>query len=165
MGKTHDDEVYKDGVREGQRGGFLEDLVEGNISHTSKDEKIHQKGYVYGAQHRYGKQGRYHSYDGSGSNDSKDSLSKLKSFKSSQGTSESIDRDFGGSSESYSYDREYDKVYEAPLSTGTKWFLGLVVVTILGAISYPFVNYVIKLHFPKSEACLTVTEQLETPSS
>ena len=38
MGKTHDDEVYKDGVREGQRGGFLEDLVEGNISHTSKDE-------------------------------------------------------------------------------------------------------------------------------
>lgn len=71
MGKTHDDEVYEKGVRDGQRGGFLEDLVEGNISHTSKDEKTYHKGYEYGATHRYGKEGRYHSWSSSGSKDPK----------------------------------------------------------------------------------------------
>ncbi len=108
MGKTHDDEVYEDGVNKGQRGGFLDDSVEGNISHTSKDEKIYHEGYVYGAQHRYGKEGRYHSYSDSGSNDPKSSSNKSKSSKSPKRASGSS----GGYRGRRSSDMEWDKVYE-----------------------------------------------------
>jgi Tol biopolymer transport system component len=77
MGKTHDDEVYEAGVRGGQRGDFLEDSIEGLglpdlLPGGGKDRETYKKGYEYGAAHRYGPEGRYHSWDKSGVNDPKD---------------------------------------------------------------------------------------------
>jgi hypothetical protein len=75
MSKSHDDEVYEKGVKDGQKGDFLEDGIMGSgagdmIPGGGKDWETYKKGYSHGAEHRYDKDGnRYHSYDGSGSND------------------------------------------------------------------------------------------------
>jgi len=74
MGKTSNDEEYEAGVRDGQRGGVIDDIIQ-SLNFLDSGS-IHDKGYHEGADHRYNDKGeRYHSYDGSGSNDSGSSSS------------------------------------------------------------------------------------------
>jgi len=108
MGKTHDDEVYEKGVRDGQRGGFLDDLVMGNISAGSKDEKIYKEGYTYGAQHRYGSEGRYHTWSGSGSNDP-----KSEEIRKSEKTNTRSYKDSGAS---FDYEDRHYRAYYPDIS-------------------------------------------------
>lgn len=62
------DKDYEDGVRNGQRGGFLDDLAQG-IASTGSD---YDKGYNYGVEHRRDSSGeRYHTWSGDGKNDPK----------------------------------------------------------------------------------------------
>jgi len=147
MGKTHDDEVYKKGVRDGQRGGFLDDLIMGNISAGNKDGKIYKEGYTYGAQHRYGPEGRYHNWSGSGSNDP-----KSKEIRKSEKTSTRSYKNSGGS---FDYeDRHYTTrdsnttYYRKTTPRLVKWVVSLA---ILGVVSSPFLSYTIKRYFPSSE--------------
>lgn len=71
MGKTRNDEVYERGVHDGQRAGFLEDL--GSLACVLINNPSYDKGYKYGAEHRYDSAGqRYHTCDGKGINDKKD---------------------------------------------------------------------------------------------
>jgi hypothetical protein len=67
MGKTSDDEEYERGVRDGQREGFFGDFIQGQ----TKTGSPYDKGYEYGATHRYGPEGPYHTWDNRGSNDPK----------------------------------------------------------------------------------------------
>ncbi len=62
------DEDYEQGVRDGQRGGAMDDFCKGLASSGS----AYDKGYDYGADHRYNSSGeRYHTYSNDGSNDPK----------------------------------------------------------------------------------------------
>lgn len=79
MGKTRKDKAYERGVRDGQRGDLLEDFTMGwsfgdLIPGSEKREKeweAYKKGYEYGVDHRYGPEGRYHTWDNRGTNDPK----------------------------------------------------------------------------------------------
>ena len=154
MAKTRDDEIHEKGVQQGQRGGFLDDLVMGNIPAVSKDEKIFKDGYTYGAQHRYGKEGRFHTWNGKGSNDpkSKESKETKESEKADVSSGESYSSsDYGDSYSPSDYGDRHYHGYDPKLSTGGKWFICLAVVAILGAISSIFLEHNIKLHFPSKE--------------
>jgi len=78
MGKTENDKEFEAGVHNGQRGGFLADLIQGQFgdSYTPYGE-----GYKHGAEHRYGPEGRYHTWDNRGSNDPKNKEISITSSK------------------------------------------------------------------------------------
>lgn len=143
MGKTHDDEVYEKGVADGQCGRFLDDLIMGNISAGSKDGEIYKEGYTYGARHRYGPEGRYHTWSGSGSNDP-----KSEEIRKSEKTST---RSYKDSGRSFDYEDRHYHGYDPELSTGAKWFLRLLAIVILGTVSSLFLNNTIKRNFPSKE--------------
>lgn len=66
----YEDEEYARGVRDGQRGGFLDDFSQSLASTGSE----YDKGYNYGIDHRRDSSGeRYHTSDNQGKNDPKDS--------------------------------------------------------------------------------------------
>jgi len=64
MGKTRNDKIYEHGDHDGKDGGFVEDIIVGNV--YSKDE-IYRKGYEHGAQHRHDSDSRGSSSSGSSS--------------------------------------------------------------------------------------------------
>lgn len=91
MGKTRNDKNYEQGVHNGQRGGFLDDVVHG----ITKTGSPYDKGYDYGAEHRQNSEGLpYHTWDNEGSNDP-DSSSDNKAPDSPSDSKESS----GGSEE------------------------------------------------------------------
>ncbi|MFH0869785.1 MAG: hypothetical protein V1866_01885 [archaeon] len=77
MADGPNDKAHEDGVHDGQRGGFLDDLIMGTglgdiIPGNQEEWDSYKAGYEYGSEHRYGPDGRYHSWDGSGTNDSEE---------------------------------------------------------------------------------------------
>jgi len=100
----HEDKEYELGVREGQRGGALDDFAHGLSDHNTS----YSKGYSYGANERYASNGeRYHTWSNTGKNDSRNEdnsrghvNSESNSSKSNSGISESSP--YSGSSSSYS---------------------------------------------------------------
>lgn len=53
MAKTRDDEIYEKGVRDGQNGGFFDDLIQGNVPGSGREGEIYDKGYKEGAKDRH----------------------------------------------------------------------------------------------------------------
>lgn len=107
MVKTRNDEEYEAGVSAGQQGSFLDDLIQGQMGSDSP----FNKGYEFGAQHRYGPDGRYHTYDNRGSNDNKNEKvedSRIGgSSKSKESSSSSGSSSYGGSYCGESYGGSY----------------------------------------------------------
>lgn len=85
---------YEDGVRNGQKGGFLDDFAQG-LANTGSE---YDKGYAYGVDHRRDSSGeRFHTWSGDGKNDPKPSSSS-SGFSNLFGS--------GGSSSSSSSDED-----------------------------------------------------------
>lgn len=152
MAKTRDDEIYEKGVKEGQRGGIFDDFIEGNIPAGSREEKIYKDGYWYGQEHRYGPEGRYHTWDSRGSNDPKDKREERGERKRETKSDSSETK-----SDPYFYGRDNDRSYTdtgESFSYGASGFgygvLFLICVVIFFAAGFDKVieNEVIKKIWP-----------------
>jgi len=105
MGNEKLDKAHAEGVKDGQRGGFLDDLLQGNtkVVSGSEEEKAYNDGYDNGATNRSNKDGeRYHSWDGTGINDP-------------SGDNQASGIESKGSSDSYA---SYSKHSDTPSSSG-----------------------------------------------
>ena len=109
MGKK---EEYEQGVKDGQRGGFFDDLAHG-IGNTNSP---YGEGYSYGVNHRYNDQGqRYHSYDNTGVTDprrNQDNSKASNQYKSNkdakQGIQTESQNNYSGSDNSSFIDEDDD---------------------------------------------------------
>jgi hypothetical protein len=55
MGKSKDEEIYEEGVKAGKQGGFIDGFAHslGKSLNGSREDEIFDKGYTYGAEHKY----------------------------------------------------------------------------------------------------------------
>ncbi len=116
MWNDRKDEAYKLGVRDGQRGGFLDDFTHSLSKgiNTSESDKVYDEGYVYGANHRYDVR----------------SFGKSDNSKSAWGSTESDNSDFQSSySDGNSYDGWSSDSGGSSKSSGGSGFFSFVVRT------------------------------------
>lgn len=154
MGKTRDDEEYEKGVRDGQRSGFFDDVIQANFKSYSREGKIYDEGYKYGATHRYGSEGRYHTWDGKGSNDPKSEKIR-ESVKITREESRDSANSGGGGSSSYNESDSYSSSGGRSISISdfsVGWlvffvFLALIIVVVIPRIE----TGVIKRIYPAYE--------------
>jgi len=93
---------YEMGVRDGQRGGFLDDLsMSFNVLAMGS---AYEKGYNYGVDHRRDSSGeRYHTWSNDGKNDAKSPSSGGSSWRSRNSSDSSKEAVNSGSSDSSSF--------------------------------------------------------------
>ena len=161
MGKTRDDEDYERGVRDGQRGGFFDDLIQGQTESGSP----YDKGYKYGAEHKYGSEGRYHIWDGRGSNDLKiktDSESKSERKGGKISKERSYDPYFYGSDNDRSYTTRDKDTGEYPKETGAEFagkMVGAVVLILIGILIFSIVFSIVDNHIKQQKATQRVIKE------
>ena len=129
MGKSDNDEDYERGVRDGQKGGFLDDLIDAQFGDSYTP---YGKGYNYGVEHRYDSKGqRYHSWDDSGTNDPKKESSSdtSSSWWSSEKKETKVTESYpSDSSYGYDSDRSYRGVPAEETLSGKVFGIGCAIV-------------------------------------